>query len=81
MEARGQSLPQHVWLRIDATAPGLHAIPWELVRDAASGMVPQTLDADAAMLFSYYRAASGGPTTLSLAGPCRCWWPSPIRST
>jgi hypothetical protein len=39
-EVRGQNPLRRVRLRIDASAPELHAIPWELLRDASPGTAP-----------------------------------------
>ena len=47
-EVRGQRPHRRIRLRIDATAPELHAIPWELLRDAGEGMVAQDLAATSA---------------------------------
>ncbi|HSG17707.1 MAG TPA: CHAT domain-containing protein [Anaerolineae bacterium] len=63
-EVRGQRPHRRIRLRIDATAPELHAIPWELLRDAGEGMVAQDLAATSATPFSRYLAGrwrTGGP--------------------
>jgi len=39
-QARGQHPLRRIRLRIDATAPELHAIPWELLPDAANEATP-----------------------------------------
>ena len=51
-QIRGQSSHRRVRLRIDATAPELHAIPWELLRDPDHEPSPQNLAADANTPFS-----------------------------
>jgi hypothetical protein len=55
-EVRGQAPQRRIRLRIDASAPELHAIPWELLRDTSPGHFPQTLAADSATPFSRYPA-------------------------
>ncbi|MGD8584558.1 MAG: CHAT domain-containing protein, partial [Chloroflexota bacterium] len=63
-EVRGQRPRRRIRLRIDATAPELHAIPWELLRDAADGGAVQDLAATNATPFSRYlagRRQPGGP--------------------
>jgi hypothetical protein len=63
-EVRGQRPQRRIRLRIDATAPELHALPWELLRDAADGSAVQDLAATNATPFSRYMAGRwqpGGP--------------------
>jgi len=63
-EVRGQYPQRRVRLRIDARAPELHALPWELLRDPGEGMTPQHLAAAVATPFSRYLAGkwqSGSP--------------------
>jgi formylglycine-generating enzyme required for sulfatase activity len=60
-EVRGQSPQRRIRLRIDATAPELHALPWELVRDPGKGSVPQDLAASVATPFSRYIAGKWPP--------------------
>ncbi|MGD2077305.1 MAG: CHAT domain-containing protein [Chloroflexota bacterium] len=63
-EMRGQRPQRRIRLRIDASAPELHAIPWELLRDAADGGPAQDLAATNATPFSRYLAGRwlpGGP--------------------
>ncbi len=55
-EARGQTPRRRIRLRIDAAAPELHIVPWELLRDASPDLIPQTLSADADTPFSRYLA-------------------------
>ncbi|MSP12769.1 MAG: CHAT domain-containing protein, partial [Chloroflexi bacterium] len=64
VEARGRQPQRRVRLRFDATAPELHAIPWELLRDTEDGSLPQDLAAATATPFSRYLAGKwqpGGP--------------------
>ncbi len=56
VEIRGQSPLRRIRLRLDAAAPELHTLPWELLRDTGPGLTPQTLAADAATPFSRYLA-------------------------
>jgi tetratricopeptide (TPR) repeat protein len=51
-EVRGQTPLRRVHLRIDESAPELHALPWELLRELGSGVPPQTLAATVATPFS-----------------------------
>lgn len=63
-QSRGRHPLRRVRLRIDATAPELHALPWELLRDPGDGSAPQTLAAMEATPFSRYLAGQwlpGGP--------------------
>ncbi len=60
-EVRGQQPQRRIRLRIDALAPELHAIPWELLRDTSPGHFPQTLAADSATPFSRYPAGQWPP--------------------
>ena len=60
-QIRGQSGQRRVRLRIDADAPELHAIPWELLRDPHPEPAPQTLAADAETPFSRYLAGQWEP--------------------
>lgn len=55
-EVRGQNPLRRIRFRIDASAPELHAIPWELLRDVSPGKAPQTLAADTTTPFSRYLA-------------------------
>jgi len=62
-EVRGRRPQRRIRLRIDAEAPELHALPWELLRDAG-GAIPQDLASSAATPFSRYLAGAwqpGGP--------------------
>ncbi len=63
-EARGLSRRRRLRLRIDASAPELHAVPWELLRDADPGVAGADLAASADTPFSRYLAGRwrrGGP--------------------
>jgi len=53
-EARGRNPQRRIRLRIDASAPELHAIPWELLLDTGREGVPQSLAASVATPFSRY---------------------------
>ena len=63
-EARGLSRRRRLRLRIDASAPELHTLPWELLRDADPGTAGADLAASADTPFSRYLAGRrhrGGP--------------------
>ena len=60
-QIRGQKATRRVRLRIDATAPELHPLPWELLRDTSPGLTPQFLAADAVTPFSRYLAGEWEP--------------------
>ncbi|MEM7028675.1 MAG: CHAT domain-containing protein, partial [Chloroflexota bacterium] len=62
-EVRGQRPQRRIRLRIDAEAPELHAIPWELLRDNSSSTA-QDISAATTTPFSRYLAGQwqpGGP--------------------
>jgi hypothetical protein len=73
-EARGQHPERRIRLRIDDRLPGLHAIPWELLRDpggpGASGP-PQELAASRATPFSRYIAGQWRPGAPVLKRPVK----------
>ncbi|MCB0168319.1 MAG: CHAT domain-containing protein [Anaerolineae bacterium] len=69
--ARGQSPRRRIRLWIDAAAPGLHTIPWELLRDAGPGLMPQTLAADIDTPFSRYLADPQRPDTSIVDRPIK----------
>jgi hypothetical protein len=69
-EVRGQQPRRRIRLRIDASAPELHAIPWELLRDPGDG-APQDLAAMAATPFSRYMAGRQQPGSPVLKRPVR----------
>lgn len=70
-EVRGQQPQRRIRLRIDATAPELHTIPWELLRDLADGSTPQDLAAASATPFSRYLAGRWQPGSPILKRPVR----------
>ncbi|HEY5573890.1 MAG TPA: CHAT domain-containing protein, partial [Anaerolineales bacterium] len=70
-EVRGQQPQRRIRLRIDATAPELHTLPWELLRDASDGGVAQDLAAAAATPFSRYLAGRWQPGSPILKRPVR----------
>jgi hypothetical protein len=70
-EVRGQNQLRRIRLRIDAAAPELHALPWELLRDASPGLVPQTLAADIVTPFSRYLAGQWRPGEPILTRPIK----------
>ena len=69
-EVRGKYPQRRIRLRIDAEAPELHALPWELLREEREGG-PINLAAAEATPFSRYMASEHG-----YAGPIRA---RPIR--
>jgi len=70
-QASGQSAQRRIRLRIDGSAPELHTIPWELLRDASPGISPHTLAADTATPFSRYLAGQWRPGSPILNRPIR----------
>ncbi|MDM8532484.1 SUMF1/EgtB/PvdO family nonheme iron enzyme [Anaerolineales bacterium HSG25] len=54
-QIRGQAPKRRIRLRIDADAPELHAIPWELLRDGQA-TPPEAITADSRLPFSRYLA-------------------------
>ena len=65
-QIRGQVARRRIRLRIDADAPELHAMPWELLRDIDAAFEAQTLAVDADTPFSRYLAGqweAGRPIT------------------
>jgi hypothetical protein len=70
-QARGRHPLRRIRLRIDATAPELHALPWELLRDPGDGVTPQTLAAMEATPFSRYLAGQWIPGSPILKRPIR----------
>lgn len=64
--------PRRIRLRIDAEAPELHTMPWELLRQpAAAAAPPLDLAADAATPFSRYLALPGAPGRAIKGGPLK----------
>ncbi|MCP4283369.1 MAG: CHAT domain-containing protein, partial [Gammaproteobacteria bacterium] len=70
-EVRGQSPLRRIRLRIDASAPELHAVPWELLRDSGPNLTPQTLAADTTTPFSRYLAGQWRPGHPILSRPIK----------
>jgi hypothetical protein len=69
--ARGEQTFRRIRLRIDATAPELHTIPWELLRDPGSADIPQDITAAEATPFSRYLAGQWVPGSPILKRPIR----------
>jgi len=53
-QVRGQNPQRRIRLRIDDTAPELHAIPWELLREVTPGQLSHDLACDEHTPFSRY---------------------------
>ncbi|MEZ4708556.1 MAG: CHAT domain-containing protein [Caldilineaceae bacterium] len=70
-EVRGQFSQRRLRLRIDADAPELHALPWELLREAVEGAPPNDLAATSATPFSRYLAGRWQPGSPILQRPIR----------
>ena len=70
-QVRGQHPLRRIRLRIDATAPELHALPWELLQDFGDGSAPQALAAMEATPFSRYLAGQWIPGSPVLKRPVR----------
>ena len=70
-EIRGQHPQRRIRLRIDANAPELHRIPWELLREPADGLVGLDLAASAATPFSRYLAGRWLPGSPIFKRPLR----------
>src|SRR5258708_198491 len=70
-QARARHPMRRIRLRIDATAPELHALPWELLQDAGDGSTPQALAALDATPFSRYLAGQWIPGSPILKRPIR----------
>lgn len=69
---RGRHGQRRIRLRIDATAPELHAIPWELLQEIdADSDVPVDVAAALATPFSRYLAGSWQPGTPVLKRPIK----------
>ena len=58
---QGQSPQRRIRLRIDASAPELHALPWELLREVSPGVTARTLATHADTPFSRYLAGQWRP--------------------
>jgi hypothetical protein len=70
-EARGKRAGRRIRLRIDAAAPELHAVPWELLREAGEGSAALDLAAASATPFSRYLAGTWQPGSPILKRPIR----------
>jgi hypothetical protein len=70
-EVRGSHPQRRVRLRIDAAAPELHVLPWELLRDIGDGSASQDLAAATATPFSRYLAGRWQPGSPILKRPIR----------
>ena len=70
-QARGQRPLRRIRFRIDATAPELHALPWELLRDPGNGQPPQDITAMEATPFSRYLAGQWIPGSPIIKRPIR----------
>ncbi|MEZ4674001.1 MAG: hypothetical protein R2932_07120 [Caldilineaceae bacterium] len=66
-EVRGRAGQRRMRLRIDADAPELHAIPWELLREEFDGEIANDLAATNATPFSRYLAGRWQPGVRSCA--------------
>jgi hypothetical protein len=70
-ESRGRCPLRRIRLRVDATAPALHAVPWELLEDPCDGTATQTVAAMEATPFSRYLAGQWTPGHPILRRPIR----------
>ncbi len=70
-EVRGGQPQRRIRLRIDAGAPELHDLPWELLRDPGDGAPPENLAATAATPFSRYLAGKWRPGSPILKRPIK----------
>jgi hypothetical protein len=70
-EVRGQNSQRRIRLRISPTAPELHTLPWELLRDPGDGSAAQDLAATSATPFSRYLAGRWQPGSPILKRPIR----------
>lgn len=70
-EVRSAHLQRRIRLRIDASAPELHAIPWELLCDVRKDHIPQPLAAMVATPFSRYLAGTWQPGSPILKRPIK----------
>jgi hypothetical protein len=70
-ETRGQQPQRRIRMRIDAAAPELHTVPWELLRDPGEGSAPQELAAGTATPFSRYLAGRWQPGAPILQRPVK----------
>ena len=70
-EICGRAPARRIRLRIDATAPELHTIPWELLREIEENAPALDLAASAATPFSRYLAGQTQPGSPILKRPIR----------
>jgi hypothetical protein len=70
-EVRGSQPLRRVRLRIDAQAPELHSLPWELLRDPGDGEPPHDVASNSATPFSRYLAGKWQPGTAILKRPVK----------
>lgn len=70
-ETRSARPQRRIRLRIDATAPELHTIPWELLQEAQVDQIPVMLAAAVATPFSRYLAGTWQPGAPILKRPIR----------
>jgi hypothetical protein len=70
-EVRSATPQRRIRLRIDATAPELHTLPWELLHEARAGQTPVTLAATMATPFSRYLAGTWQPGAPILRRPVK----------
>jgi hypothetical protein len=70
-EVRGSYPQRRIRLRIDDSAPELHTIPWESLRDEGDGSAPQDLAAQAATPFSRFLAGKWHPGSPILQRPVK----------
>jgi hypothetical protein len=70
-EVRGSQPLRRIRLRIDAGAPELHALPWELLRDPGDGGTPQDVASSRATPFSRYLAGTWQPGRAILKRPVK----------
>jgi hypothetical protein len=70
-EVHGQCPLRRIRLRLDASVPELHAIPWELLRYTSPGMPSHTLAADVVTPFSRYLAGQWRPGSPILSRPIK----------
>ncbi|RIK41756.1 MAG: hypothetical protein DCC55_10975 [Chloroflexi bacterium] len=71
VEVRGAQPLRRVRLRIDAAAPELHALPWELLHEAHADQTPIALAASGSTPFSRYLAGTWQPGGPILKRPIR----------
>jgi hypothetical protein len=70
-EVHGQCPLRRIRLRLDASVPELHTIPWELLCYVSPDLPPHTLAADVATPFSRYLAGQWRPGNPILSRPIK----------